>query len=333
MATNKAVMRAVQYEKFGKGSAGLKLVQIPMPSPKNDELLIKMEAVSLNPVDLRIQKRMTFFIPYKLPYIPATDVAGEVVAVGARVTKFKAGDKVVALLNNVFGGGLAEFVVAKERMTILRPEEVSAEEGAGLPMAALTAHQALTRSGGVKLDRSGNPKNILITGASGGVGHFAVQLAKQGNNHVTATCSKYERDFVTDLLEADEWIDNSTPQGKALRSPSGKNYDLVLHCAPQKIPWSVFESVLSERGKVVHLMPSYSTFGSYVLQKTMFWKKKTLLPFVLIPKAENMEFLMNLMAEGKVRTFLESVHSLTEARNAWRECARASAAGKIVIRV
>ncbi|KAF3435925.1 hypothetical protein FNV43_RR23017 [Rhamnella rubrinervis] len=110
-----------------------------------------------------------------------TDVAGEIIEIGQGVKDFKAGDKVVAHLSHLNGGGLAEFAVANESLTVTRPPEVSAAEGARLPVAGLTAHQALTQAAGVKLDGTGKQTNILIAAASGGVGQYAVQLAKLGN--------------------------------------------------------------------------------------------------------------------------------------------------------
>ncbi|KAF9622526.1 hypothetical protein IFM89_031930 [Coptis chinensis] len=153
----------------------------------------------------------------------------------------------VKLSRNGSGGGLAEFAVAQGSLAVKRPPEVSAAEGAGLPVAGLTALQALTKSAGIKLDGSGKTANILITAASGGVGHYAVQLAKLGNTHVTATCGARNIDLVKSL-GADEILDYKTPDGVALKSPSGRKYDAVIHCATG-IPWSTFEPNLSERGK------------------------------------------------------------------------------------
>ncbi|KAH7836767.1 hypothetical protein Vadar_005433 [Vaccinium darrowii] len=235
----KKLMHAVQYDRYGGRPADLKHVEVPVPTPKKNEVLLKVEAASLNPLDYRMQKgKMRPFLPAKFPYIPVTDVAGEVVEVGSGVKNFKSGDKVVAYLSPFSGGGggLAEFAVAKENLTVLRPPEVSPEEGAGLPMAGLSAHQALIQSAGVKLEGSGPRKNLLITAASGGVGHYAVQLAKLGNTHVMATCGARNLDLVKGL-GADEVVDYKTPDGAALKSPSDQEYDVVIHCA-KGIPFS-----------------------------------------------------------------------------------------------
>ncbi|EEF24500.1 Reticulon-4-interacting protein 1, mitochondrial precursor, putative, partial [Ricinus communis] len=191
---------------------------------------------------------LTFKVLAHFIYVgTGSDVAGEVVEVGPGVKNFKIGDKVVAMVSHLNGGGLSEFAVTKESLTVARPPEVSAAEGAALPVAGLTAQQALVQSAGIKLDGSGKQVNILITAASGGVGHFAVQLAKLGNTHVTATCGARNIEFVKSL-GADEVLDYRTPDGAALKSPSGRKYDAVIHCA-MGIPWGTFEPNLSENGK------------------------------------------------------------------------------------
>ncbi|KMS97073.1 hypothetical protein BVRB_7g178550 [Beta vulgaris subsp. vulgaris] len=295
------VMKAVQYFGYGGGAAALKHVKVAIPDPKADEVLLKVEAASLNAFDWKIQKGIPRpLLSRKFPYIPGTDVAGEVVQAGSAVKKFKAGDKVVALFSHATGGALAEYAVAKENLTVARPPEISATEGAALPLAALTAHIALT-SVNIKLDGSGERKNILITAASGGVGHYAVQLAKLGNTHVTATCGTRNVDLVKGL-GADEVLDYKTPEGASLKSPSGKKYDSVIHCA-MGIPWATFEPNLSATGKVIDLTPGLSTFMTFARQKLTF-SKKQLVPLFLTPKTENFEYVVNLTKEGKLRTVI-----------------------------
>ncbi|KAJ6423973.1 hypothetical protein OIU84_024866 [Salix udensis] len=323
------LMHAVQYSSYGGGAAGLKHVEVPVTCAKGDEILLKLEATSLNPVDWKMQKGMLRpFLPRRFPYIPGTDVAGEVVEVGPGVTNFKTGDKVVAILSHLSGGGLAEFAVAKKSLSVARPPEVSAAEGAGLPVAGLTAHQALTQPAGVKLDGSGNQKNILITAASGGVGHYAVQLAKLGNTHVTATCGARNIEFVRNL-GADEVLDYKTPDGAALKSPSGKKYDAVIHCATG-IPWSTFEPNLSENGKVIDITPGVSSFATFVAKKLTF-SKKQLVPLLMIPKGENLNYLVNLVREGKLKTVIDSKHALSKAEDAWAKIIDGHATGKIFV--
>ncbi|XP_034692491.1 chloroplast envelope quinone oxidoreductase homolog isoform X1 [Vitis riparia] len=323
------LMRAVWYRGYGGGAAGLEHVEVPVPAPAKDEVLLKLEAASLNPINWKMQKGMLRpLFPRKFPHIPVTDVAGEVVEVGSGVKDFKAGDKVVSILSQFSGGGLAEFAVAKENLTVSRPSEVSAAEGAGLPIAGLTAHQALTQVVGINLDGSGPRKNILITAASGGVGHYAVQLAKLGNTHITATCGARNIDLVKSL-GADEVLDYKTPDGAALKSPSGRTFDFVIHCATG-IPWSTFEPNLSTNGKVIDITPTASTMLTFAMKKLTF-SKKQLVPLLLSPKKENLECLVGLVKEGKLKTVIDSKHPLSKAEDAWAKSIDGHATGKIIV--
>ncbi|GMI76196.1 chloroplast envelope Quinone Oxidoreductase Homolog [Hibiscus trionum] len=323
------MMRAVQYNSYGGGAAALKQVEVPIPSPKRDEVLVKVEATSINPLDLRIQKGVVWpFLPRKFPNIPGVDVAGEVVKVGSGVKNYKAGDKVVTVLSSVFGGALAEFAVAKESVTVSRPPEVSADQGAALPIAGLAAHECLLRTDGFNYDGSGKEINILITAASGGVGHYAVQLAKLGNAHVTATCGARNIDLIKSL-GADEVIDYKSPEGAALKSPSGRKYDAVIHCA-SGVPWSTFEPNLSTNGKVFDITPTPRAFMTWGLKKLTL-SKKQLVPTIVTPKKEKLDYLVKLVKEGKIKAVIDSKHPLSKAEEAWAKSISGHATGKIIV--
>lgn len=227
-----------------------------------------------------------------------------------------------------YGGGLAEYAVAKENLTVLRPSEISAAECAALPLASLTAYQAMVQDGGLKLDGSDSHKNILVTAASGGVGHFAVQLAKLGNIHVTATCGARNIEFVKSL-GANEAIDYHTPEGASLKSPSGKKYDAVIHCATG-ISWSCFQPNLSAKGKVIDLTPGPRAFCTYAVNKLTFSKQK-LLPMFCVPKEENLEYLVKLLKEGKLKAVIDSKYGLNKAEDAWSKSIEGHATGKIIV--
>ncbi|KAL1834919.1 hypothetical protein ACET3Z_004570 [Daucus carota] len=324
------IIKAIQYFSYGGGPSALKHVEIPVPVPKKDEVLLRVKATSINPFDWKMQKGMLRpFLPLRFPKVPLSDVAGEVVETGPEVKNLKAGEKVVAMLS-IFGsgGGLAEYAVASEKLTVSRPPEVSAADGAGLPVAGLTAHQALTQSAGVKLDASGPRSNILITAASGGVGLYAVQLAKLGNTHVTATCGARNIKLVKSL-GADEVLDYKTPDGAALKSPSGQKYDAVIHCA-SGIPWSTFEPQLSSKGKVIDITPGSDTMWRFLSGKITFSGKR-IVPLVLIPKGENLAYLVKLVKEGKLKTVVDSKYPLSKAKDAWAKSIDGHATGKIIV--
>ncbi|KAB1225529.1 hypothetical protein CJ030_MR1G017496 [Morella rubra] len=247
-------------------------VELPIPTPKKDEVLIKMEAASISPIDWKIQQGMLRpMLPSHLPCIPGTDVAGEIVEVGSGVKNLKAGDKVVAMLNFYTGGALAEFIAAKASLAVARPEEVSAAEVAGLPAA--------------------------------------VQFVKS--------------------LGADEVVDCTTPEGAALKSPSGKKYDVVIHSA-EPIPWGTFEPNLASNGKIFDVNPTLAAIKSYALKKLIF-SKKQLIPVILSSKAENLDFLVKLVKEGKLKTAIDSKYSLIKAEDAWAKNIDEKTAGKIIV--
>lgn len=227
---------------------------------------------------------------------------------------------------------MAEFCVAEENVTVLRPAEVSAADGAGLPVAGLTAYVALTHYIGLKLEHEHEAeprKNILVTAASGGVGQYAVQLAKLGNAHVTATCGARNIKLV-ESLGADEVLDYKTAEGAALESPSGKKYDAVVHCAPP-IPWSAFEANLAENGVVVDLTPSSGTMWRCMVKRISRSKKK-LFTFILSPKDdEGLKFVVGLVKEGKLKTVIDSKHALSRGEEAWSRGVSGHATGKIIV--
>lgn len=204
---------------------------------------------------------------------------------------------------------------------------MSPAEAAGLPGAGLTALQSL-KSAGVKFDGTSKSSNILITAASGGVGHFAVQLAKHAGLHVTTTCGARNIELVKNL-GANEALDYKTPEGAALKSPSGVKYDYVVHCAPA-VPWSVFEPILSDHGKVVDVTPNMTNIFTSLIKKVTFAKKK-LVPLFLVPKEGELEFLVNLAEEGKLKTLIDSKHPLSKAEDAWAKSIEGHATGKIIV--
>lgn len=291
-------------------------------------MLVKVEAATVNPIDLKIQKGILRpFVPHRFPHIPGTDIAGEVVKLGSGTTNFAVGEKVVAWVDIKSGGAFAEYAISHAKHTTSRPPQVSAEDGACLPVAGLAALQSLRDYAGLTLD--GNYKgNILITAASGGVGLFAVQIAKIGGAHVTATCGARNADLVR-TLGADEVLDYQTSEGAKLLSPSGRWYDAIIHAAPN-ISWAAFQSVLAPHGKVIHLTPGPKTLAMALKHKLTFSKQK-LVPFTMKPYDKDLQLLVELTAEGRLKTVIDSRNPLSEARKAWEKSLEGHATGKIVV--
>src|SRR5688572_26361405 len=192
-------MRAVRVDEFGDRSV-LKIVTIDRPTPGEGELLVRVHAAAVNPVDWKMRQgggRMGM----KTPFTPGFDVSGVVESVGAGVTKFKAGDAIFAMLDLRRGGGYAEYAIVKESEAAMKPAKVSHVEAAAVPLAALTAWQALFDT--AKLEKG---QTVLIHAGAGGVGSAAIQLAKWKGARVIATASKENQEFLR-KLGADETID------------------------------------------------------------------------------------------------------------------------------
>ena len=218
--------------------------------------------------------------------------------------------------------------MASESLTTIRPSEVSAAEDASLPVVGLMAHDALTKIAGIKLDRTGEPKNILVTVPSCSLSVFTVQLAKLGNNHVTTTCGACNIDFVKGL-SADEVLDYKSPEGASLKSPSGRKYDAVIHCTVG-ILWSTFEPNLTENGIVVDLTPGPSSLMKFALMKLAF-SKMLWVPFIVTIKREGLEHLAELVRDGKLKTIIDSKFPLSKVEYAWAKIIDGHATGKMIV--
>lgn len=324
------MMRAVQYSTFGGGAAALQHVEIPMPVPAKDQLLIKVEAASVNPVDWKVIQAGLFklFLPAKLPYIPGTDMAGEVVGLGPGVTSFAVGDKVSCWSDIRNGGSLAEYAAVPIKTTAKRPETVSAIDGASFGVAGQTALQAVRDSAGIKLDGSSKDKNLLITAASGGVGTYAVQIAKLGGAHVTATCGARNVALIK-RLGADEVLDYKTPEGVKMESPSGRKYDAVIHCAKYQ-PFSDFKPQLKKNGKVIDLTPSPKGLLATGFQLATFSSQR-FVPFLMRGNSDDLAVLTSLVNEGKLKTVVDSTFPLSKAEKAWEKQIEGHSTGKVLV--
>ena len=196
-------MKAVRIHKYG-GPEVLTYEDAPRPQPGAGEVLIRVHAAGVNPVDRAI--REGYFkerLQYKLPFVPGWDVAGVVETVGSGVTRLKPGDEVYGRTDLAREGSYAEYMVARESEIALKPKSIDFVTAAAIPLAALTAWQALFDNG------SSAGQTVLIHGAAGGVGHFAVQLAKIKGARVIATASQRNQEFLRSL-GADQVIDYNT---------------------------------------------------------------------------------------------------------------------------
>jgi NADPH:quinone reductase-like Zn-dependent oxidoreductase len=211
-------MKAIVVHQFG-GPEVLKLEDVPKPEPKEDEILVKVVAAGVNSFDggLRSGKWAKVF-KIDLPWIPGYDIAGTVEKVGGKVSKFKVGDPVYAFISIPGCGGYAEYAVAKQDQPALKPATISFAEAAGMPSVAETAWQAIVDKANIQ-----SGQTILIHGASGGVGMFAIPIAKIRGAKVFATASTANQDFLKQL-GADVAIDYKTQKFEDI----AKNVDVVV---------------------------------------------------------------------------------------------------------
>jgi NADPH:quinone reductase-like Zn-dependent oxidoreductase len=197
-------MKAMVVHEFG-GPEVLKLEDVPVPTPKENEMLIKVFAAGVNSFDGLLQSgKYAKIFKMQLPWIPGYDITGTVEKVGGKVSKFKVGDPVYAFISIPTGGGYAEYALAKQNQVALKPATISFVEAAGVPSVALTAWQALVDKANLQ-----SGQTVLIHGASGGVGMFAIPIAKIRGAKVFATASTANQDFLKQL-GADVAIDYKT---------------------------------------------------------------------------------------------------------------------------
>jgi len=315
-------MKAMSIDGYG-GSDRLKLGDMPDPVPAADEIVIRVRAAGVNPVDWKIRKgQMWPLVRLHFPYIPGADVAGEVLRVGSRVTKFKPGDQVIAFVDATRGGGYAELAAVSESAAAPKAASLTFAEAASLPIAAGAALQALRDSGGLKPD-----DKVLVLGGSGGVGHFAVQIAKALGAWVAATCSAANVDFVRSL-GAELVID----YGKEDFTRRPERYDVILD-AVAKSSFAECRPLLLPGGTYVTTVPGPDLLawaGWGYLAGLLGPTRKA--RFILVSRrGEDLELLGRWADEGKLKPTISRVFPLDRAADAQEASQSGHTRGKIVL--
>ena len=311
-------MKAMRYRGYGSPDQ-IEQADVLVPRPGPSQLLVRIAASSVNPVDWKLHNgQYRWLTPARFPSIPGSDVAGEVIETGTQVTRFKPGDRIFAMLDARAGGASAEYAVVSEHAAARMPAKLSAREAAVLPLAGLTALQMLRDFGNVSAG-----KHVLIVGASGGVGHLAVQIAKSHEAEVTAVCS---RPHVNVLLSlgADR-VTDYTKQAD-FRGP----YDLVLDLAV-RAPVRTFFPVMSPDGIYVSSLPSAGRIAAALLLP-VFSRRRVRIVTVK-PHGEDLEALRELCEAGKLKPVIGRVFKLEELAAAHALSQKGGIAGKIAIDV
>jgi len=308
-------MKAVRIHNYG-GPEVLKFEDAPRPQPGNGEVLVRIHAAAVNPVDWKVRAgRLKERIQYPLPLIPGWDFSGVVEATGPGVTRLKKGDEVYARPDIARNGAYAEYIVAKESEVALKPNSVDHIQAAAIPLAALTAWQALFDTAGLRAGQK-----VLIHGAAGGVGSFAVQLAKWKGAHVIGTASGRNQSFLRDL-GVDEPIDYE----KTRFEDVVHDVDVVLDTIggdTQKRSWKV----LKKGGILVSIIspPSAEEAAKHGVRQGYVFVQ---------PNASQLTEIAKLVDSGKLKPVVETVLPLAEARRAQEQSEAGHTRGKIVLKV
>lgn len=308
----------------------LTVEQVAKPTPADDQLLVKVHAAALNPVDWHTMRGSPYLMRvssgFGTPKDPrvGVDFAGTVEAVGKNVTRFKPGDEVFGGA----GGAVAEYVVVREsRAVTLKPANITFEQAASVPVAAVTALQGLRDKGEIKPGQK-----VLINGASGGVGTFAVQIAKHYGAEVTGVCSTRNIELVRSL-GADHVVDYT----KDDFTKSGVQYDLILDNVSNR-SLSELRGVLKPTG---HLVIVGAEKGDWIGPLMPVIRASVVAPFVdqkmgfFIAQLEpgDLKFLGDLMQSGQVTPVIDRRFALNEAAQAMEYLETGRARGKVVVDV
>ena len=323
-------MKAIVYTEYGSSDV-LHLKDVEKPVPADDEVLVKVHAVSLNAADLHLLRADPFLIRLSSGFLKpkhtilGSDIAGRVEAVGSNVTQFKPGDEVFGDISACGWGGFAEYVCVRENALVLKPTNLSFEQAAAVPMAAVTALQGIRHAGQIRPGQK-----ALINGASGGVGTFAVQLAKSFGAEVTAVCSTRNLETARSI-GADQVIDYT----KEDFATNGQQYDLILAANGDR-SISDYKRALSPTGVYVQTGGSMGQMTQAMIQGpwiSMTGSKKMGNMGVAKPNQNDLVFMKELLESGKVKPVIDRCYPLSEVPDALRYLEEGHARGKVVITV
>ena len=321
-------MKAIVCTKYGPPEV-LRLEEVPMPSPGDSEVLVKVHAAAITFSNLALVSGKPFVarltglgLLRPATRIPGSDIAGRVESAGRNVKKFVPGDEVFGDISGCGRGGFAEYVCVPEHSLAQKPANISFEEAAAVPEAALVALQALRDSGQIK-----KGKQVLITGASGGIGTFAVQIAKYFGAEVTGVCSAGNADLVRSL-GADHVIDYT----KEDFTKNGQLYDLILATAGYR---SIFDyrRALGPGGIYVATGGAMAQIFQGILLGPFLSTGGKKMGSMLVEPNRDLDFMRDLIEAGRVKPVIDRCYPLHKTAEAFRYYGEGHARGKVVIMV
>ena len=323
-------MKAIVRPRYGASDV-LELANLPKPTSGENEVLIRVRAAGLNPFDWHVMRGTPWFLRlftglWKPKSIRlGVDVAGTVVGLGQGVTEFRLGDEVFGAAD----GALAEYVCGQVSGLVSRPEDVSSEAAAAVPIAGLTALQALRDKGLLKPGQ-----RVLINGAAGGVGTFAVQIAKWKGAHVSGVCSARNKELVRSI-GADRAIDYT---GEDFAAES-ERYDVIFDLVGNR-PLADFRKVLKADGAFIGCggggpeTPAGQLLIGMLKQMVVGWFTKQKLVGVLAKRSKaDLDVLRELLGNGLIKPVIDRTYTLAEVPDAIRYLEGGHARGKVVIQV
>ena len=323
-------MKAIISTKYGLDK--LKIEDVPKPVPGDNQVLIKIRASSVTTQDMVLIAGKPFFVRLmtRSPLRPKTrtpgsDMSGQVEAIGRYIKQFKPGDEVYANLSECGYGSFAEYVCVPENVLALKPTNLSFEEAAAVPEAALVALQGLRDFGKVKKEQK-----ILIYSASGGIGTFAVQFAKYYGAEVTGVCSTRNLDLVRSL-GADHVIDYS----KEDFTRNGQRYDLIMAVRYTRPVWAIKRALAPGGIYVSTAGPSIPRLFQEFLVGPRIYKNEDKKVEVITTKLSQNDliFTKELIESGKVRPVIDRSFSLYKTPEALRYYSRGHARGRVIISI
>jgi NADPH:quinone reductase-like Zn-dependent oxidoreductase len=317
-------MRAAVIHGYG-GPDRFEIRDMEAPTPGPGQLLVRVRAASVNPLDWKVRKGgLRLIRPARFPLILGFDVAGEVEAIGAEVSHFAPGDPVHAFVDNPHGGGYAEYVLVGEEAAAPKPASLSFEEAAAVPLAALTALQAMRDRGELA-----EGERLLVNGGAGGVGHFAVQIGKALGARVTAVASRRNQDFLREL-GADCGIDYEEEDFTTDEEEFHVVFDTVGNTSFRKC-----DLILEEGGVYVttSFEPALVVQGLVSLVAGLFGPIRRARAVMVKPSGRDLAFLGRLIGAGKLRPVIEEVYPLSQVGEAHRRSEAGRVRGKLVLRI
>jgi len=318
-------MRAIVYTEYGPPDV-LQVKEVEKPTPKDNEILVKVYASSVNQGDAYVVRgepllfRPSYGLPGPKHTIPGGDVAGRVEAVGKDVERFQPGDEVFGDIGECGFGAWAEYVSAPEDAVVLKPANTTFEEAAAVSQAAIVALQGLRDKGQIQPGQK-----VLINGASGGVGTFAVQIAKSFGAEVIGVCSTQNLDLVRSI-GADHVIDYTQEDF----TRSGQHYDLIFDIAGNR---SVSDYMRALLPKGTHVSCAISPVALLLGPLVSMFGSKKVIQLSHSPKAKDLAYLNELLEAGKVVPVINRIFPLSKAAEAVRHYEEGHPQGKVVVSV